>query len=43
MADEMTTIQVSVRTKDHLDKLKIHGREPYEDVIVRMLEKVKSK
>ncbi|MEM4004669.1 MAG: BfmA/BtgA family mobilization protein [Desulfurococcaceae archaeon] len=34
----MTTIKVSVETKKRLDKLKVHPREPYEDVIKRLLE-----
>jgi len=34
-----TTIAVSKETKKNLDKLKIHPREPYEDVIKRLIEK----
>jgi len=38
---EMTTIQVSKETKAKLEKLKVHPREPYEDVIKRLLEGAK--
>lgn len=34
----MTTIRVSDRIKSRLDKIKIHPRETYEDVIVRLLD-----
>ena len=33
-----TTIHVSRETKEKLDSLKVHPREPYEDVIVRLLQ-----
>lgn len=33
-----TSIQLSRETKDVLDKLKIHYRETYEDVIKRLIE-----
>jgi len=33
-----TTIHVSRGTKERLDKLKVHPREPYEDVIKRLLK-----
>lgn len=33
-----TTISISKETKDRLEKLKIHPREPYEDVLKRLLE-----
>ena len=36
---EKTTIQVSRETKRMLDKLKVHRREPYDDVIKRLIEK----
>jgi len=38
---EMTTIAVSKETKARLDELKVHPREPYEDIIKRLLEKCK--
>jgi len=34
-----TTIAISKGTKKKLDKLKVHPREPYDDVIKRLLEK----
>ena len=34
-----STIAVSNETKEKLDELKIHPREPYEDVIKRLIEK----
>jgi len=34
-----STIAVSDETKKKLDILKIHPREPYEDVIKRLIEK----
>jgi len=34
-----STIAVSNETKQKLDKLKVHPREPYEDVIKRLIEK----
>ena len=37
---EKTTIQISEETKASLDSLKVHPREPYEDVIKRLLQKV---
>lgn len=33
-----TSIQLSKETKDVLDKLKIHHRETYEDVVKRLIE-----
>ena len=39
MSSEKTTITVSRRLKAELDKLKVHRREPYEDVIWRLIEK----
>ncbi len=38
----ITTIAVSEKTKYELNKLKIHPREPYEDVIKRILKEVKN-
>ncbi len=35
---EITTIKLKKKTKVRLDKLKIHKRESYEDVIQKMLE-----
>jgi len=34
-----TTIAISKETKEKLDRLKVHRREPYEDVIKRLIEK----
>jgi len=34
-----TTIAVSKETKKKLDRLKVHPREPYEDVIKRLIER----
>lgn len=39
MSSEKTTITVSRKLKAELDKLKVHRREPYEDVIWRLIEK----
>lgn len=36
-----TTIQISMNTKTLLDKLKVHPREPYEDVIKKLIGKRK--
>ena len=33
-----TTIKLSEKTKSRLDKVKIHPRETYEDVIIRLLD-----
>jgi len=38
---EKTTIKLSYRTKRKLDKIKIHPRETYEDVIIRLIKKVR--
>ena len=35
--DEITTIKVYRKTKDRLDKLRIHRRESYEEIIEKML------
>ena len=37
----ITTIKISQETKQKLDKIKIHPRETYEDIIVRLLKMVK--
>ncbi|MEM3532052.1 MAG: hypothetical protein QXQ64_07370 [Candidatus Bathyarchaeia archaeon] len=34
-----TTIAISKELKDRLDGLKVHPREPYEDVIKRLIER----
>jgi len=39
----MTTINVPVQLKKKLDGLKIHPREPYKDVIARLIEEVSKK
>jgi len=36
----MTTIHISKETKEKLDKLKIHPREPVGDVVKRLLDKL---
>ena len=36
----MTTISVSKELKEKLKKLKVHPREPYEDVIWRLIREV---
>lgn len=36
---EMTTIAVSQKTKARLERLKVHPRESFEDVIVRLLKR----
>ncbi len=33
-----TTIQVSEHVKKHLDRLRLHARESYDDVLDRVLE-----
>jgi hypothetical protein len=38
---EYSTVRVSAATKKRLDDLKIHPREPYEDVIRRLIERCK--
>jgi len=35
---KITTIQISVETKEKLEKAKVYPRETYEDVIKRLLE-----
>lgn len=34
---EITTIKLSKRTKKELNSFKVHPREPYEDVIKRLI------
>ncbi len=34
---ETTTIQISTATKDRLDAIKVHPREPYDSVVQRLL------
>jgi len=41
MNKEYTTIRVSRELKKRLDNVKVHPREPYQDVIKRLLEKCK--
>jgi predicted transcriptional regulator len=36
---EITTIKLDKKTKEKLDKLKMHPRETYEQVILRLIEK----
>ena len=38
-----TTIQISKELKDELDKLKVHPREPYEDVLKRLVKAYKER
>ena len=38
---DMTTIAIQKTNKQLLDNLKIHARETYDDVIVRLIKKVK--
>ncbi|MEM4406248.1 MAG: hypothetical protein QXS68_04310 [Candidatus Methanomethylicaceae archaeon] len=38
MSEGHSTIRVSRATKKKLDELKVHPREPYEDVIKRLIE-----
>lgn len=35
-----TTIKIGGKIKQKLDKIKVHPRETYEDVIIRLLRKV---
>ncbi|MEM3882122.1 MAG: hypothetical protein QXO23_01860 [Candidatus Methanomethyliaceae archaeon] len=39
MSEGHSTIRVSRSTKKKLDELKVHPREPYEDVIKRLIER----
>lgn len=36
--DKITTIKLSKKTKDRLDKLKVYKRESYEEIIQKVLE-----
>lgn len=38
---EITTIRVHRKTKEKLDEFKIHDREPYEEVLKRLMKKVR--
>ncbi len=38
---EVTTIKISKDVKDKMDKIKIHPRETYEDVVVRLMKNEK--
>jgi len=38
---QKSTMAITKETKEQLDKLKVHPREPYEDVIKRLLERCK--
>jgi hypothetical protein len=40
MDDQDTTISITFSDKTRLDKLKIHRREPYKEVIGRLLDDV---
>ena len=35
--EEITTIKLNKKTKERIDKLKIHSRESYEELLQRML------
>ncbi len=35
--EEITTIKLSKRTKKELNRFKVHPREPYEDVIKKLI------
>ena len=39
--DESTTIRVSRKAKRMMDQIKIHHRETYEDIIVRLIKTTK--
>lgn len=41
MSNKISTIQISRNTKKKLDNIKIHPRETYEDIIIRLLKKAK--
>lgn len=41
MVKEITTIKLSKETAEALNKLKIHPRQSYEEVIVKLLKKKK--
>jgi hypothetical protein len=39
----MPTIAISQKTKDKMNSIKVHPRETYEDIIIRLLEAHKKK
>ncbi len=41
--ERITTIQLEQPTKERLDRLKVHERESYNEVIERLLEEYKGK
>jgi hypothetical protein len=41
MSRKGTTIHLSSETKQELDKLKVHPRQPYEEIIKKLLEEYK--
>jgi hypothetical protein len=41
MSKKGTTIHLSIETKQELDKLKVHPRQPYEEIIKKLLEEYK--
>jgi predicted DNA-binding protein len=41
MSKKGTTIHLSHETKQELDKLKVHPRQPYEEIIKKLLEEYK--
>ncbi len=43
MAKEITTIKLSKETVKALNQLKIHPRQSYEEVIIKLLKEKKSK
>ncbi|MCS7135311.1 MAG: hypothetical protein NZ893_02635 [Candidatus Aenigmarchaeota archaeon] len=36
--EEKTSIKISISTKKALEKLKVHPRQPYDEVIKKLLE-----
>ena len=40
---EGTTIKISWDVKEEIEKIKIHPREPYNDVIKRLIDNFKNK
>lgn len=38
MAAEITTIKLSKKSKDRLDKFKVYSRETYEEVLLSMID-----
>lgn len=37
MTDEITTIKLNRSTKERIDKLRVHRRETYDEILQRML------